>query len=331
MPVEIERIIPARAGFTRHHDAGGARQADHPRSRGVYGRAGAAGPHRPGSSPLARGLPHGPPRFGGAEGIIPARAGFTPRSPAPDGAGTDHPRSRGVYWAATTWAPRRLGSSPLARGLLGVDHGNSGACGDHPRSRGVYRAREAQERARAGIIPARAGFTASRARAGSRLQDHPRSRGVYHDPVGALLGGGGSSPLARGLLATSIVRPAKAWIIPARAGFTLWGRVAAVDLPDHPRSRGVYRTLLASSVRRQGSSPLARGLQRLDAQRVGREGIIPARAGFTGRRRSLSSAVRDHPRSRGVYTAASSRAAPAPGSSPLARGLRGAPDPGPAR
>ena len=49
--------------------------------------------------------------------------------------------------------------------------------------------------------------------------------------------------------------------------------------------------------------------------------IIPARAGFTGRRPRSGGARRDHPRSRGVYQ----RAAVGPplvwGSSPLARGL----------
>ena len=54
----VERIIPARAGFTSKCGAPAPQSADHPRSRGVYG--GGGGGHRcvPGSSPLARGL-HG--------------------------------------------------------------------------------------------------------------------------------------------------------------------------------------------------------------------------------------------------------------------------------
>ena len=50
-----------------------------------------------------------------------------------------------------------------------------------------------------------------------------------------------------------------------------------------------------------GSSPLARGLQE-DGWLVGApQGIIPARAGFTWRRRGSPSPRTDHPRSRGVY------------------------------
>ena len=73
-----ERIIPARAGFTRSPIRSRRLPGDHPRSRGVY--AGAPVPWRgaDGSSPLARGL-HAPLRERpAAQGIIPARAGFTP-------------------------------------------------------------------------------------------------------------------------------------------------------------------------------------------------------------------------------------------------------------
>ena len=71
-------IIPARAGFTPAPTATAAVAADHPRSRGVYGPATQWVAGRPGSSPLARGLPA--PSWGARRrpGIIPARAGFTP-------------------------------------------------------------------------------------------------------------------------------------------------------------------------------------------------------------------------------------------------------------
>ena len=91
------RIIPARAGFTTRESTPRGRSRDHPRSRGVYVvRRGSWG-ETFGSSPLARGLReqivvsrlHG--------GIIPARAGFTPRTRKEHNEHTDHPRSRGVY------------------------------------------------------------------------------------------------------------------------------------------------------------------------------------------------------------------------------------------
>ena len=153
-----ERIIPARAGFTRRGPVAPSAEPDHPRSRGVYqGRLRSGYPSR-GSSPLARGL-----RFDGEEcvpgvGIIPARAGFTARRTRARRSRADHPRSRGVYKTATekdTWPP---GSSPLARGL----HSGDGPVEWAGR-----------------IIPARAGFTRTRAACARPGQDHPRSRGVY--------------------------------------------------------------------------------------------------------------------------------------------------------
>ena len=111
-------------------------------------------------------------------------------------------------------------------------------------------------------------------------------------------------------------------IIPARAGFTNPASTYHSQSQDHPRSRGVYtrRRPLCSSP--NGSSPLARGLPLRLCTPHGRIGIIPARAGFTGR--VLGGRLRrwDHPRSRGVYSRGRIRRSTWPGSSPLARGLR---------
>ena len=70
-----------------------------------------------------------------------------------------------------------------------------------------------------------------------------------------------------------------------------------------------------------GSSPLARGLPGPRPARHGGVGIIPARAGFTGRRRESGAQCRDHPRSRGVYGDEAGADSRGLGSSPLARGL----------
>ena len=71
----------------------------------------------------------------------------------------------------------------------------------------------------------------------------------------------------------------------------------------------------------RGSSPLVRGLRvGGSAQGVGL-GIIPARAGFTDELTPPDPAGKDHPRSRGVYSASTSTSTPMIGSSPLARGL----------
>ena len=110
--------------------------------------------------------------------IIPARAGFTWDSRLPEETAADHPRSRGVYLRPGRAYWWRVGSSPLARGLLVVEWGSKEIVG---------------------IIPARAGFTSGHEGACRLPQDHPRSRGVYsgfyeNEEVLA-----GSSPLARGL------------------------------------------------------------------------------------------------------------------------------------
>ena len=172
------------------------------------------------------------------------------------------------------------GSSPLARGLR------------EARLTWPFPAR---------IIPARAGFTGRLAGRAIGDRDHPRSRGVYWSTCGSSHRRPGSSPLARGLpdrqgLRTNIVR-----IIPARAGFTSPRRGHRPRREDHPRSRGVYESLPALVSFGSGSSPLARGLRVSRRMRMGRAGIIPARAGFTSRTGPVDRPGGDHPRSRGVY------------------------------
>ena len=180
---------------------------------------GAAWPWAAGSSPLARGLRPPAAQRTVRAGIIPARAGFTPRGPSPP-----------------SW---RRGSSPLARGLRSGRVGRlggsriiparagftrsasagAGSAADHPRSRGVYplwrtcrwyprgssplarglRGRPPRRGLGRRIIPARAGFTRMCAGGMSGVWDHPRSRGVYRRMPKSITSSPGSSPLARGL------------------------------------------------------------------------------------------------------------------------------------
>ena len=316
------RIIPARAGFTSMVLASSWRVADHPRSRGVYLTASSVISPSSGSSPLARGLR---PRPGGgpiAMRIIPARAGFTtPLRPA-TAAGTDHPRSRGVYADRVAYLMVDMGSSPLARGLR------------RPRRlpHGGY-----------GIIPARAGFTPPyREDTFLIVGSSPLARGLRADttkvtddhriiPARAGFTGqiwsmscarSGSSPLARGLHS-----PGRSWcapirIIPARAGFTAGSCGPLPRVLDHPRSRGVYGRMVEEPRPGLGSSPLARGLPTKGRTRRSPCGIIPARAGFTTVCKPKCHNVSDHPRSRGVYPGRVARTASGVGSSPLARGLQ---------
>ena len=110
-------------------------------------------------------------------------------------------------------------------------------------------------------------------------------------------------------------------IIPARAGFTRGAPAPGGGGQDHPRSRGVYGGQEVGEDARDGSSPLARGLQDAAAEGVHALRIIPARAGFTSPAPVVVPSPSDHPRSRGVYTPSCRIGTLRSGSSPLARGL----------
>ena len=314
-------IIPARAGFTVTEamswmaDSGSSPLARGLRASPTAGRSswgiiparagftwwsGYYEKTDEGSSPLARGLLPEPEEGVILIGIIPARAGFTLGGRQSHPRNQDHPRSRGVYGPIIGTARPAMGSSPLARGL----QVGPALCWAGTR-----------------IIPARAGFTTpGHNREGDR-RDHPRSRGVYSKSFLASTSPSGSSPLARGLHHGRIPRRSAGRIIPARAGFTAHHHPRPRRPADHPRSRGVYGVACARACASGGSSPLARGLRSARPPRGLTPRIIPARAGFTRRRRASRSYVWDHPRSRGVYTATASRRRRTPGSSPLARGL----------
>ena len=194
------------------------------------------------------------------------------------------------------------------------------ACGSSPLARGLLLPGRIL-RLTSGIIPARAGFTRRNGPKPNQISDHPRSRGVYHADGVPAGGPQGSSPLARGLLLAGDFAADGAGIIPARAGFTNPHPHSHFAVTDHPRSRGVYLLDDDLVFGLGGSSPLARGLREAGVGRDHRRRIIPARAGFTWRRRGRRRRWRDHPRSRGVYGRSSIFRTAATGSSPLARGL----------
>ena len=237
------------------------------------------GPSR-GSSPLARGLQAGLLAEPRSQGIIPARAGFTPVLRWRASRRRDHPRSRGVYPRVAWGGGRGRGSSPLARGLRVPDPRGDRARRIIP-ARAGFTGYSPQRSDNPGIIPARAGFT-PRGRDPRRPRpDHPRSRGVYTRSLGASGRGRGSSPLARGLHHADAIHAAPVRIIPARAGFTGGGHDDEETPGDHPRSRGVYSTTRTSGTGARGSSPLARGLHPRPRREHLPLRIIPARAGFT--------------------------------------------------
>ena len=253
--------------------------------------------------------------------IIPARAGFTLASTRPGQPAPDHPRSRGVYPVPAERLPITLGIIPARAGFTRpLPHRHAGGP-DHPRSRGVYPARPPLPWAASGSSPLARGLPRPGTHPHAHAPDHPRSRGVYSPIIGTARHAMGSSPLARGLRSTIGTMVTQPGIIPARAGFTRRPVVPCVGPGDHPRSRGVYRASATHVTLIFGSSPLARGLRGDCAGHGGSFRIIPARAGFTPARRRLCRRRRDHPRSRGVYGAATTPRSASTGSSPLARGL----------
>ena len=152
------RIIPALAGNTITDYGLSPNNRDHPRSRGEYM-----------SEPLRLPIPWW---------IIPALAGNTAGDGGMYTGSRDHPRSRGEYFHDVAVIEDDPGSSPLSRGILGlnVEDGWDG-----------------------GIIPALAGNTHDVTGGMVVDADHPRSRGEYHRRGGAVQAGSGSSPLSRGI------------------------------------------------------------------------------------------------------------------------------------
>ena len=91
----------------------------------------------------------------------------------------DHPRLRGEYGKWIRGDRMKLGSPPLARGILS----NIGAYA-----------------VGTGITPACAGNTSSFVSTARMLGDHPRLRGEYSDKILGSSPSVGSPPLARGIL-----------------------------------------------------------------------------------------------------------------------------------
>ena len=112
----LPRLIPARAGKTRNNQSANSRGWAHPRSRGENAALTAGTGMKVGSSPLARGKPHGHPVRARRPGLIPARAGKTTPPALSPRLSTAHPRSRGENPAEGTDRELDAGSSPLARG-----------------------------------------------------------------------------------------------------------------------------------------------------------------------------------------------------------------------
>ena len=130
----------------------------------------------------------------------------------------------------------------------------------------------------------------------------------------------GSSPHTRGAPRLGPVVPARRGIIPAYAGSTGLCNLGPEAQPDHPRIRGEHEPPRGADVGPAGSSPHTRGALDLFKILPLDDGIIPAYAGSTPRRRIARRCVEDHPRIRGEHIDTDRPGATGAGSSPHTRG-----------
>ena len=206
---------------------------------------------------------------------------------------------------------------------LHVSHGCPPQLSSSPLARGTHAPRSPVREA-AGLIPACAGSTRGHQGYGDPSTAHPRSRGEHTIQSRAPSSRWGSSPLTRGTRALLRPRCTCQGLIPAHAGNTTQRPVMALCTWAHPRSREEHSSTARISKPPPGSSPLARGTRHSRTTARVSPGLIPARAGNTNPASARKGHGGAHPRSRGEH-AADRRHRPAnQGSSPLARGTRGA-------
>ena len=334
-----QRLIPARAGKTPSPRQCPATSSAHPRAGGENSRTRLAISRPPGSSPRVRGkliIRWQPKR---AARLIPARAGKTTPSPPATCAVTAHPRACGENWTRASIIHPPKGSSPRVRGKPGracppgEGPGLIPACAGktcqvstrrrtgraHPRVCGEngprsplrarllgssprVRGKQAGERDPVlfdGLIPARAGKTWCCGCTPPPGAAHPRACGEnareYFEEATRF----GSSPRVRGKPPTEADEDIDLGLIPARAGKTGSAPGARGSRRAHPRACGENTPPTAHNQVAGGSSPRVRGKLSLSSRCHWDGGLIPARAGKTGRGGGGVHGLPAHPRACG--------------------------------
>ncbi len=235
--------------------------------------------------------------------FIPACTGTTWK-PTPDATRDPvHPRMHGDHPGPDPFGVRHVGSSPHARGPLLF----------HPELEDVRR-----------FIPACTGTTPCIPSLARYTPVHPRMHGDHWNWSSLIMNGFGSSPHARGPLVVSATNICSARFIPACTGTTSADSSPHSPSSVHPRMHGDhclrchYRTLL------HGSSPHARGPPRVRRRAGPRVRFIPACTGTTSSRTDVNAILSVHPRMHGDHAGDAYGAGERGGSSPHARGPRGA-------
>ena len=125
----------------------------------------------------------------------------------------------------------------------------------------------------------------------------------------------------RGILLFDILRSSTLRIIPACAGNTDTRKELDKLFKDHPRLCGEYAQVRSIDQSAQGSSPLVRGIRKVNRRFECIMRIIPACAGNTTNLASILQSHKDHPRLCGEYLSATQEVYAFQGSSPLVRGI----------
>ena len=361
--MELQGLIPARAGKTSPRRTTAANWSAHPRACGENARTTWEEPAAYGSSPRVRGKQRRWDVHDAVLGLIPARAGKTPTSRPRGATARAHPRACGENGSNFTGVTAVRGSSPRVRGKhahptqhgrrtrliparagktviiqasRAVNTAHPRACGKnghHPGEPGGEHGSSPRVRGKQrerpldepqpGLIPARAGKTKGRCATRASRRAHPRACGENGDVGGPQAGGLGSSPRVRGKPSSRQHRPPRQRLIPARAGKTPCVEVAPGFPRAHPRACGENPRRRARRRGRRGSSPRVRGKLPGGLSWGNKRGLIPARAGKTALTSSRSRTTPAHPRACGENLARLASPSPWPGSSPRVRGKPG--------
>ena len=252
-----------------------------------------------GSSPRGRGKPSRCPSSQTPRRLIPAWAGKTVPPVTLPGYQGAHPRVGGENANRDNKYQLQKGSSPRGRGKLVPCAGIPGV---------------------AGLIPAWAGKTRLGTLTTSRSRAHPRVGGENsRASVGTLLGTG-SSPRGRGKPHGARLAPGVSGLIPAWAGKTCKSNPYVLGVRAHPRVGGENLEGVVYVRQTLGSSPRGRG-KRAGGWTVGcGQGLIPAWAGKTRRRRTRRRRISAHPRVGGENHFEYAKPETIKGSSPRGRG-----------
>ena len=232
-------------------------------------------------------------------GIIPACAGNTGEPFACASVHGDHPRVCGEHDCVVIEGTCSPGSSPRVRGT-------------HDQCR--------RPDSGEGIIPACAGNTSLASGPSIEAGDHPRVCGEHQALLTYSLTRAGSSPRVRGTRRAHRGARSRIGIIPACAGNTCTRMTATPPAGDHPRVCGEHSRSSKNPPMPQGSSPRVRGTPPQVGNLRNVQGIIPACAGNTMRRKSARPMMSDHPRVCGEHNRRRSCFCPLSGSSPRVRG-----------